>query len=174
MMHSCGDRLWKVEAPAFLFEASAIENRIWLRYEYFSSKPDRKFDALIAGIEGLNMLMRKLRYATAGFSVLLPLANLWSVRFGMSDKHPPLIWVGPLFLAFSKNDWGPILARNLDSAYLCPLLAAKNFKLVAEWATAVSHPWRARCLLQLGNIFKIQAVEIANIGCIYEIHVNSY
>ena len=29
-------------------------------------------------------------------------------------------------------------ARNLDSAYLCPLLAAKNFKLVAEWATAVS------------------------------------
>jgi len=51
-----------------------------------------------------------------------------------------------------------MLMRNLDSAYLCPLLAAKNFKLVAEWATAVSHPWRARCLLQLGNIFKIQAM----------------
>ena len=48
-------------------------------------------------------------------------------------------------------------ARNLDIAYLCPLLAAKQFKMVAEWASAVSHPWRARCLLQLGNIFKIQA-----------------
>ena len=29
--------------------------------------------------------------------------------------------------------------------------------MVAEWASALSHPWRARCLLQLGNIFKIQA-----------------
>ena len=102
------------------------------------------------------------------------------------DKHPPLIWVGPLFLAFfiagmltvrgyKLVEAAPVLlARNLDSAYLCPLLAAKNFKLVAEWATAVSHPWRARCLLQLGNIFKIQAGEIANFRCIYEIHVNSY
>ncbi|CAK9106864.1 6-mannosyltransferase MNN10 (Bud emergence delay protein 1) (Mannan polymerase II complex MNN10 subunit) (M-Pol II subunit MNN10) [Durusdinium trenchii] len=75
------------------------------QYEYFSSRVDSKIDALVAGIEGLNMLM-----------------------------------------------------RNLDSAYLCPLLAAKNFKLVAEWATAASHPWRARCLLQLGNIFKLQAM----------------
>ena len=146
---------------------------VWLsglRYEYFSSRSESKLDALVAGIEGLNMLM-----------------------------------------------------RNLDSAYLCPLLAAKNFKLVAEWATAagfeafqvlvinvttkiylwctlracrrqggvnrdwaktrplwswvrfgwwltfpffkaitllseaVNHPWRARCLLQLGNTFKLQA-----------------
>ena len=52
-----------------------------------------------------------------------------------------------------------MLMRNLDSAYLCPLLATKNFKLVAEWAAALGHSWRARCLLQLGNIFKLQAQE---------------
>ena len=56
-----------------------------------------------------------------------------------------------------------MLMRNLDSAYLCPLLATKNFKLVAEWAAALGHSWRARCLLQLGNIFKLQAREVTPI-----------
>eukprot|EP00913_Durusdinium_trenchii_P001526 g1413.t1 len=97
-----------------LEEQAGVPRNFWMQlqahffeaqYEYFSSRVDSKIDALVAGIEGLNMLM-----------------------------------------------------RNLDSAYLCPLLAAKNFKLVAEWATAASHPWRARCLLQLGNIFKLQAM----------------
>lgn len=87
-MHFCGGiGFGKLELQHFSVEASAIENRIWPRYEYFSSKPDRKFDALIAGIEGLNMLMRKLRYATARFSVLFPTENQWSARFGMLKEH---------------------------------------------------------------------------------------
>ncbi|CAJ1399905.1 unnamed protein product [Effrenium voratum] len=86
---------WK-QLQAHFFEAQSA---------YYSSSADSKFIALLAGVEGLNMLM-----------------------------------------------------RNLESAYACPILAARNFKLVGDWSTAVGHPYRARCLLQLGNIFKIQAM----------------
>eukprot|EP00435_Cladocopium_sp_Y103_P045527 s2560_g13.t1 len=91
--------------PALNFWMQLQDHLFEAQYQYFSPDRERKFIALISGIECLNMLM-----------------------------------------------------RNLDIAYLCPLLAAKQFKMVAEWASAVSHPWRARCLLQLGNIFKIQAM----------------
>eukprot|EP00439_Symbiodinium_sp_Y106_P055458 s3014_g7.t1 len=51
-----------------------------------------------------------------------------------------------------------MLMKNLDSTYTCPVQAAKHFKLVAELALANGHLSRARCLMQLGNIFKIQAM----------------
>eukprot|EP00931_Biecheleriopsis_adriatica_P120020 TRINITY_DN95172_c0_g1_i1.p1 TRINITY_DN95172_c0_g1~~TRINITY_DN95172_c0_g1_i1.p1 ORF type:complete len:368 (-),score=70.59 TRINITY_DN95172_c0_g1_i1:41-1144(-) len=50
------------------------------------------------------------------------------------------------------------LMNNLEAAYACPLQATRHFRLVAEWSLALDHPKRARCLMQMGNIFKIQAM----------------
>ncbi|CAE8585883.1 unnamed protein product [Polarella glacialis] len=50
------------------------------------------------------------------------------------------------------------LMNSLDIAYQCPISATRHFRQVAEWALALGHPWRARGLIQMGNIFKIQAM----------------
>ncbi|CAE8678835.1 unnamed protein product [Polarella glacialis] len=50
------------------------------------------------------------------------------------------------------------LMNNLEVAYQCPVGATRHFRQVAEWALGLGHPFRARSLMQMGNIFKIQAM----------------
>ena len=77
----------------------------------------------------------------------------WS-RFGLGPVVGP-IWVCfGIALLTARSGWSPSqefgvsgrtdFLRNLESAYACPILAARNFKLVGDWSTAVGHPYRAR------------------------------
>lgn len=50
------------------------------------------------------------------------------------------------------------LLGDLRVAYQCPLSCTRHFRLAAEWSLALGHPQRARALLQLGNVFKLQAM----------------
>lgn len=51
-----------------------------------------------------------------------------------------------------------VLLGDLRAAYQCPLACTRHFKVAAEWALALGHPVRARALMQLGNVFKLQAM----------------
>lgn len=51
-----------------------------------------------------------------------------------------------------------VLLENLTVAYQCPLACTRHFRQAAEWALALGHAARARALMQLGNIFKLQAM----------------
>jgi len=50
------------------------------------------------------------------------------------------------------------LLGDLRVAYQCPMSCARHFRLAGEWALALGHLRRARGLVQMGNIFRIQAM----------------
>jgi len=51
-----------------------------------------------------------------------------------------------------------VLLENLNVAYQCPLSCAKHFRLAGEWSLALGQPYRARSLVQVGNVFKLRAM----------------
>lgn len=50
------------------------------------------------------------------------------------------------------------LLGDLWVAYQCPLACTRLFRTACDWSLALGHPLRARSLLQMGNIFKLQAM----------------
>lgn len=51
-----------------------------------------------------------------------------------------------------------VLLSELNVAYQCPMSCTRHFRQASEWALALGHPMRARGLVQMGNIFKLQAM----------------
>lgn len=73
----------------------------------------------------------------------------------MFYSEDPLNHLGAL--AGALSGLGVLLGENQVS-YQCPLACTRQFRQTADWALALGHPRRARALVQMGNIFKLQAM----------------